>query len=62
MVSKELEKAGVSTPEALDKSYWIQRVGEVIFHQAISDHRVFPIQLKPAYKNLYISALPQKGS
>ena len=29
LVSKELEKAGVSTPEALDKSYWIQRVGEV---------------------------------
>ena len=28
-VTKELEKAGVSSPEALDKSYWIQRVGEV---------------------------------
>jgi len=28
-VTKELEKAGVSSPEALDKSYWIQRVGEL---------------------------------
>ena len=28
-VNKELEKAGVSSAEALDKSYWIQRVGEV---------------------------------
>ena len=26
---KEMEKAGVKDPQILDKSYWIQRVGEV---------------------------------
>jgi hypothetical protein len=26
---KEIEKAGVKDPQVLDKSYWIQRVGEV---------------------------------
>lgn len=29
MLDKELERAGVSSEEALDKSYWIQRVAEV---------------------------------
>ena len=28
--SKGLEDAGISDPQALDKNYWIQRVGEVI--------------------------------
>lgn len=27
--SKGLEDAGISDPQALDKNYWIQRVGEV---------------------------------
>ncbi len=27
---KEMDKAGVKDPQTLDKSYWIQRVGEVI--------------------------------
>ena len=31
MLDKELERAGVSSEEALDKSYWIQRVGEVLY-------------------------------
>ena len=26
---KEMDKAGVKDPQVLDKSYWIQRVGEV---------------------------------
>ena len=28
---KEMDKAGVNDPQVLDKSYWIQRVGEVWF-------------------------------
>ena len=29
IMRKEMEKAGVKDPQILDKSYWIQRVGEV---------------------------------
>lgn len=29
VMRKEIEKAGVKDPQVLDKSYWIQRVGEV---------------------------------
>ena len=28
-MKKEMDKAGVKDPQVLDKSYWIQRVGEV---------------------------------
>ena len=29
IMRKEMDKAGVKDPQVLDKSYWIQRVGEV---------------------------------
>ena len=28
IMKKEMDKAGVKDPQVLDKSYWIQRVGE----------------------------------
>ena len=31
IMRKEMDKAGVKDPQVLDKSYWIQRVGEVCF-------------------------------
>ena len=34
IMRKEMEKAGVKDPQILDKSYWIQRVGEVCREQA----------------------------
>ncbi|EDO49210.1 predicted protein [Nematostella vectensis] len=49
IMKKEIEKAGVNDPQVLDKSYWIQRVGEIndhTFKESIGHHcdnaQIFP--------------------
>ena len=37
IMRKEMEKAGVKDPQILDKSYWIQRVGEVCRERGKTD-------------------------
>ena len=43
-MKKELEKAGVKDAQVLDKSYWIQRVGEVSLQYCAP---VSPLHLTP---------------